>query len=122
MLETISRESNYKKALLVSYKDKLIPLATEDIAYFYTEYKIVKAVTFSNTHYVIDDSLEKISQQLAPNLFFRINRQYIVSRNAVKDASIWFSGRLALNLTIPTPERLYVSRSNINEFKQWLSG
>ncbi len=121
-METISRESNYKKALLVSYKDKLIPLATEDIAYFYTEYKIVKAVTFSNTHYVIDDSLEKISQQLAPNLFFRINRQYIVSRNAVKDASIWFSGRLALNLTIPTPERLYVSRSNINEFKQWLSG
>ena len=61
-METISRESNYKKALLVSYKDKLIPLATEDIAYFYTEYKIVKAVTFSNTHYVIDDSLEKISR------------------------------------------------------------
>lgn len=121
LLETLSRESAYKKALLVAYKDKLIPLTTKDIAYFYTEYKIVKAVTFSDTKYVIDDSLEKISQQLDPNDFFRINRQYIVSRNAIKDASVWFSGQLALNLTVPAPERLYVSRSNVNEFKRWLS-
>jgi two-component system, LytTR family, response regulator LytT len=121
LLETLSRESNYKKALLVAYKDKLIPLATKDIAYFYTEYKIVNAVTFSDAKYVIDDTLEKISQQLAPNDFFRINRQYIISRNAIQDATIWFSGRLALNLTVPTPERLYVSRSNISEFKLWLS-
>jgi two-component system, LytTR family, response regulator LytT len=121
LLEKLSRESSYKKALLVSHKDKLIPLATKDIAYFYTEYKIVKAVTFSNTNYIIDDSLDTILQQLPPNDFFRINRQYIVSRTAVKDASIWFSGRLAINLTVNTPERIYVSRSNCTEFKQWLS-
>lgn len=121
LLEKLSSESSYKKALLVSHKDKLIPLATKDIAYFYTEYKIVKAVTFSNTNYIIDDSLDTILQQLSPNDFFRINRQYIVSRTAVKDVSIWFSGRLALNLTVNTPERIYVSRSNCTEFKQWLS-
>lgn len=122
LLETLSRESSYKKALLVVCKDKLIPLAVKDIAYIYTEHKIVKAITFTDIKYVIDDPLEKISQQLPPNDFFRINRQYIVSRLAVKDASIWFSGRLALNLTVPFKERLFVSRSNISEFKQWLSG
>jgi len=122
LIETLSRESAYKKALLVAYKDKLIPVPTKDIAYFYTEYKTVKAVTFNGSNYVIDDSLEKLSQQLAPNDFFRINRQYIVSRNAVIDASIWFANRLALNLKVTTPERLYVSRSNVNEFKCWLSG
>jgi two-component system LytT family response regulator len=122
LIETLNREQAYKKALLVAHKDKLIPLATRDIAYFYTEYKMVKAVTFSDVKYIIDDSLEKLSQQLAPNDFFRINRQYIVSRNAIKDASVWFASRLALNLTVPTPERLYVSRSNINDFKNWLSG
>ncbi|MDA3817487.1 MAG: LytTR family DNA-binding domain-containing protein [Prolixibacteraceae bacterium] len=122
LLETLNREHAYKKALLVAYKDKLIPLATKEIAYFYTEYKIVKVVTFSDANYVIDDSLEKISQQLSLDDFFRINRQYIVSRNAIKDASVWFASRLALNLTVPTPERLYVSRSNVNEFKRWLSG
>jgi two-component system, LytTR family, response regulator LytT len=122
LLETLSREHTYKKALLVVYKDKLIPLATKDIAYIYTENKIVKAVTFGDIKYVIDYPLDKLSQQLAPDDFFRINRQYIVSRSAVKDVAIWFSSRLALNLNVPPPERLFVSRSNISEFKQWLSG
>lgn len=121
LVETLSRESTYKKALLVPYKDKLIPLATKDIAFFYTEHKIVKAVTFKAVSYVIDDNLENLSQQLSPKDFFRINRQYIVSRNAVKDAAIWFSSRLSLNLNVPTPEQIIVSRSNSNEFKQWLS-
>jgi two-component system LytT family response regulator len=122
LLETLSRETTYKKALLVAHKDKLIPLTTQDIAYIYTEHKIVKVVTFGDIKYVIDNPLDKLSQQLTPDDFFRINRQYIVSRHAIKDASIWFSGRLALNLTVPLPERIFVSRSNINEFKQWLSG
>ncbi len=122
LLLKLSRESAYKKALLVAHKDKLIPLPTEEIAFFYTQYKILKVFTFRNASYVIDDSLENISQQLDPYLFFRINRQCIVSRQAVKDATIWLSGRLALNLTISTPERLYVSRSNTHDFKQWLSG
>jgi two-component system LytT family response regulator len=122
LLETLSQESNYKKALLVAYKDKLIPLATKEIAYFYTEFKLVKAVTYGGAKYVIDDTLEKVFQQLAPTDFFRINRQYIISRQAVKDVSIWFASRLALNLIIPTKERLFVSRSNINEFKRWLAG
>jgi two-component system, LytTR family, response regulator LytT len=121
LLETLQLESSYKNSLLVAYKDKLIPLAAKDIAYIYLEYKTVKAITYNNTSYVIDDSLEKLSQQLSPNDFFRINRQYIVSRYAVKDLSVWFSSRLALNLTVTTPERLFISRSNISEFKQWLS-
>ncbi len=121
LLGTLKLESSYKNSLLVAYKDRLIPLAAKDIAYIYLENKTVKAITFTNKHYVIDDSLEKLSQQLSPYDFFRINRQYIVSRLAVKDLSVWFSSRLALNLTVETPERLFVSRSNIGEFKQWLS-
>lgn len=121
LLEALGREPIYKKALLVQYKDKLIPLTTKDIAYFYTEFKMTKAVTFSNISYTIDNTLESLLLQLSPKDFFRINRQYIISRNAVKDAAIWFSGRLSLNLIVPTPEKLIVSRSNSSEFKQWLT-
>lgn len=122
LVETLQRESTYKTSLLVAYKDKLIPVNVNDIAYIFTEHKLVKAVTFSGTNYIIDDSLENLSRQLAPNIFFRINRQYIVSRQAIKDASIWFSSQLSLNLTVSTSERLIVSRSNVKEFKQWITG
>lgn len=121
LLDTLSKASTYKTSLLVTHKDKLIPIGLENIAYIYTESKLVKAVTFDGTTHILDQTLEEISGQLQPRNFFRINRQYLVSRKSVKDASIWFNSRLALNLIVPTPERLFVSRSNVKEFKQWIT-
>ncbi|MDR2084998.1 MAG: LytTR family DNA-binding domain-containing protein [Bacteroidales bacterium] len=121
LTQTLRNEPNYKTSILVIHKDKLIPVHVENIAYIYTEHKIVKVVTLNNTDYVIDQSLEKLSQQLDPGNFFRVNRQYFVSRNAIKDASIWFSGQLSLNLKIQTQERIVVSRSNVKSFKIWLT-
>jgi DNA-binding LytR/AlgR family response regulator len=52
--------------------------------------------------------------------FFRANRQFIISRNAVKDIAVWFGSRLSLNLTIETPEKIIISKARVPEFKQWL--
>ncbi|MDR2039492.1 MAG: LytTR family DNA-binding domain-containing protein [Bacteroidales bacterium] len=122
LIETLRKGSVYKSSLLVAHKDKLIPVSVEEIAYIYTENKIVKTVTFGGSSHVLDQTLEDTLRHLDPRIFFRINRQYIVSRRSIKDASVWFAGRLALNLIISTPERLFVSRSNMKEFKQWITG
>jgi len=112
----------YKSSLLVSIKDKLIPLAVKEIAYIYIDTKIVKAVSFSGKSYVLDMTMEEIARQLDPNTFYRANRQYIVARSAVKDMSVWFGNKLALNLNVSTPERIYISRTNVKEFKEWITG
>lgn len=121
LLETLHKDTSYKTSFLVAHKDKLIPVALENVAYIYTENKLVKAVRFDGASHVLDQTLEEISSQLDPRVFFRINRQYIISRISVKDASLWFNSRLALNLTVSTPERLFVSRSNVKEFKEWIT-
>ena len=33
--------------------------------------------------------------------------------------SIWFDGKLAVNLSVSTPERIIVSRARAGEFKEW---
>ncbi|MDR1584559.1 MAG: LytTR family transcriptional regulator DNA-binding domain-containing protein, partial [Prevotellaceae bacterium] len=53
--------------------------------------------------------------------FFRANRQYIVARCAVKDISIWFGGKLSVNLSVATPERIIVSKARAGEMKEWLA-
>jgi len=58
---------------------------------------------------------------LADDEFFRANRQFIISRRAVKDIAVWFGSRLALNLSVDTPERIIISKARVPEFKQWLS-
>ncbi|MCD7962586.1 MAG: LytTR family transcriptional regulator DNA-binding domain-containing protein, partial [Rikenellaceae bacterium] len=53
--------------------------------------------------------------------FFRVNRQYIVCHNAIEDFSIWFTGKLAVNLTVSVDERILVSKAKVAEFKAWFT-
>jgi len=112
-------ENTYKTHFLVPYKDKLLPVAIDQIAYILSEYKMAKIVLLDRQSYVLDTSLEELSKQLNPIKFFRANRQYIVSHRAIEDLSVWFNGKLSVNLTISTPERILVSRARISEFKSW---
>lgn len=106
--------------LLVRYKDKIIPVAMADVAFFYTFAERVTLTTLTGESYPVDKTLEALSQQLTTEEFFRANRQFIVSRRAVKDIAVWFGSRLALNLTLETPERIIISKARVSEFKQWL--
>lgn len=108
------------RTILVRFKDKLIPIAMEDVAFFYTFSERVTLTTNSGITYPVDKTLETLSQQLDPVKFFRANRQFIVSRKAVKDIAVWFGSRLALNLVIETPERIIISKARVPEFKRWL--
>ena len=53
--------------------------------------------------------------------FFRADRQFIVARRAVKEIAVWFGSRLALHLTVGTPERIVISKARVPEFKAWLT-
>ena len=114
MVESSKKES--QRVFLVHYKDKIIPLSINDIAFFYTANEKVSAFTFAGEKYQVDRTLEMLQSALPADEFFRANRQYIVARKAVK----WFGSRLALNLTQETPEKIIISKARVPEFKQWL--
>jgi DNA-binding LytR/AlgR family response regulator len=108
------------QTMLLRYKDKLIPVTADDVAFFYTSEERVTVTTLKGDCYPVDKTLESLSQQLSSERFFRANRQFIVSRRAVKDIAVWFGSRLALNLTLETPERIIISKARVPEFKSWL--
>ena len=108
------------QTMLIRYKDKLLPIKIEDVAYFYTSEERVTLTTLTGESYQVDKTLEALSQQLPSSVFFRANRQFIVARSAVRDIAVWFGSRLALNLTVETPERIIISKARVPEFKQWL--
>jgi two-component system LytT family response regulator len=69
----------------------------------------------------MSQTLDDIMNQLNPDDFFRANRQYIISRKAVKDMTLWFGNKLSINLTVEVPEKIIVSKARVSEFKTWLS-
>lgn len=108
------------KTMLIRYKDRIIPINVEDVAFFYTFSERVTLTTLSGECYHVDKTLETLIQQLPPEQFFRANRQFIVSRRAVKDIAVWFGSRLTLNLSVELPERIVIPKARVAEFKQWL--
>ena len=113
------KQPRYKSHFLVPHRDKLIPLAVEDVAYCVAEFKVVRVVSYDSRSYSMDCSLEELTRQLDPERFFRVNRQYVVSHRAVDDISVWFAGKLSVNLSVPVPERITVSKARVAAFKSW---
>jgi DNA-binding LytR/AlgR family response regulator len=53
--------------------------------------------------------------------FFRANRQYLVQRKAVKEASQYFARALSVTLTIPFKETIKINKVKVPAFLNWLS-
>lgn len=111
-----------QNVFLIQVRDRIRPLKFEEAAYFYTSDERVTVHTLSGEVLAMDKTLETLSATLPENDFFRANRQFIVSRGAIRDISVWFGSRLALNLILDTPERIIISKARVPRFKQWLVG
>ena len=123
LIRTLQNRTRYKTHFLIPGKgDKLYPLAVEQVQYFYIAEGVVRVVVDSECSYVIPHTLDELTDCLDPALFFRANRQYLLSRSAIRDLDLWFNNRLSVNLRIPTEDKILISKVRVNEFKTWFSG
>ncbi|MDR0422274.1 MAG: LytTR family DNA-binding domain-containing protein [Proteiniphilum sp.] len=109
----------HRQSFLIPIRDRLIPILSADIACVYSRNKRAEITCFNRHTYTMDSSLDDFLKQLDPDHFFRANRQFIISHRAVTDLSLWFDGKLAVNLSVPVPEKIIVSRARSADFKRW---
>jgi two-component system response regulator LytT len=107
-------------SVLVYKQDKIVPVRFDDIALFYIETEITHLITFDQKKYTINKTLENI-EEIAPEDFFRINRQFLVHRRVIKEASQYFSRKLSLSLNINFNQTITVSKTRVPDFLNWLS-
>ena len=112
-------KKEYKERYIIRFNDRIIPLETSEIAFIYSEEKNNYLATFGDQHYIIDSSLDVISDELNPEFFFRISRGCIVSMKAIKSITKQ-NGRLRITSTPESSFEMTVSRSRVDEFLTWL--
>jgi DNA-binding LytR/AlgR family response regulator len=117
----LTHQKKYRSTLLISIKDKLIPVTVADIAIIYLKSGISYIETFDNKKYFIEKNLNEIENELNPNDFFRVNRQIIIARNAIKEATLYFGNRLKLNISLDNSIDLVISKGKVSAFKKWIS-
>jgi len=113
-------QREYKERYIVRFNDRIVPLLTSNIAYVYSEDKTNYLVTFEEQRYIVDCSLDVISEDLNPDEFFRISRSCIISMKAITSIIKQQGGRLRV-IAKPEPSfEMTVSRSRVDDFLEWL--
>lgn len=114
--------ATFQRSFLVQQREKMIPLPVEDIALAFLQNESVHILKFNGEQAAIFKTLDEIERALDPAQFFRINRQMLVSRRAVRSIEPYFNRKLSLHLHVKAPEALIVSRLKVSPFKDWLEG
>lgn len=111
---------HYKSTLLVHHKEKIIPVKTAEIAFIHYNNGIIHIYTANNQRYVITAILDELEATLDPLVFFRANRQFIINRQFIVEVEHYFTRRLTVRISIPTPEAVIISKVKASEFLHWM--
>jgi DNA-binding LytR/AlgR family response regulator len=109
-----------KKSFLVLKNKKYINVLTENIAFFYVKYESAMIMSFNKEEYFVKYSLEQLQQLLPEKQFFRLNRQYLINFQTVKEVEHYFARKLLVNPVIPIKDKLLVSKEKVSGFLHWL--
>ena len=110
----------YKDRFLCTAGSRIFTFKTSEIAYFTIEERATFLRLFDGRHFAVDFSLERLSQLLDPQEFFRINRTLLISVNAIREIYAISAGKLKIELNPALSMETYISPDRITEFKCWL--
>jgi DNA-binding LytR/AlgR family response regulator len=118
--KTFHQKKDYKSSILVHFKESFIPIAVDKIAFLVVDNEIIYIHTFKNQRYPVFKSMIEIESSVDPSLFFRINRQILLNKNAIKEIQPYFERRVVIKTDLRIKEQLIVSRLKVTEFMNWV--
>lgn len=110
---------SYKSSFLVNYKHKMLLIDVSKVAYFYVKEKGTYLVTATGEEYLLDYYLDQLEEELDPTKFYRINRQYLIAKSAIRSIENYFNGRLLITVSPKIKDEVILSRKKVTDFKNW---
>jgi DNA-binding LytR/AlgR family response regulator len=121
LIETLeNRKERFKKRFVITVASKIKVVDTTQIAYFFSREKNTFVRTFDNRTYPLEYSLEHIEQIVDPELFFRINRQFMLAYRSIVRIDVYSKSRIKIQTEPGSEDELLVSTSRTSEFRNWL--
>ena len=116
----LKKEDNFKERFLVQVGKKLNPILVEQISHFQSSNKVTYLYTKDKKRFPIDPSLSQLEKELNPNQFFRINRQYIISRTDIHQIYMVSPTKMKVILKSNLDLKSFTSIDRMGRFKNWM--
>ncbi|RRQ47000.1 LytR/AlgR family response regulator transcription factor [Chryseobacterium sp. SC28] len=117
--QIVKKERATLSRILVKIGYNLKVVSINEVSCFYSENKIVYLQT-KERNFPTDFTLDELENVLEESKFFRVNRQFIISSDYIKN--IHTSPNYKVDLAFQPDEEITVSRERVKDFKEWLAG
>jgi len=98
---------------------EFVALNLNEVAYFFTEHKIVFVRDFTGRQMIVDKNLGELETELDKENFFRINRKFIAHQKAIERFKP-DNGKIRVFLKPEIKEEVHVSKETAPEFRVWI--
>jgi len=98
---------------------EFIALRWDEIAYFFTEHKVVFAKDMQGRQYILDKNLGELEKEIDGKVFFRLNRKFITNVGAIEKFKP-DNGKIRVFLNPPVKAEVYVSKETAPLFRKWI--
>lgn len=120
ILPTLTRELRPTTARLVGRRGlDWVSLPTAELAWVTTRHGGTWAMSRDGAELLLDEPLATVQSRLDPTRFYRANRWFLVSLEAILRVRPEGRGRLGLVLAPPTPEPVLVPQEGAAAFRSW---
>jgi len=115
-----SQSKIYKERFMVHSGKSFLVVHHANVAYFIKD-TLIYLVTNDKQQFLTDfQTMEELEDLLDPKLFYRANRQYIISAQAVDSFRTDIYSKMILQLKNPLNVTIDISREKAQAFKNWI--
>ncbi len=111
--------ASYKTKFAVKVGKKIKLIHTEAIECFFSLDNATYLRTDTSS-YIINSALTLLEEELNPDVFFQVNRKFIINMTAIKNIVSYTNNRLKVTLNNYSELDIIVSRERTKAFKEWL--
>ena len=119
--QSSSGNSSKKQRYVVKKGVDFVSLNVDDIAYVFTEYRVVFLKDREGNKYIVDKTLTELQEELDEAKFFRANRKFLINIDAVQKFKS-DNGKIVVDLVPEIKEEVVVSKENAPNFRTWIGG
>lgn len=117
---SLEQEKKAQISFSIRQEDRTYFVLVDNIALIYLADETVYLLDFKGEKHYLSKTLETLEKAVSAQQFYRINRQMIVNRQAIKDVETYTNQRIVVHLTVPTPENALVPRLKVKPFLSWM--
>lgn len=110
----------YKKQLFVRTRKDTVSLDVQNILYFCRQSDYIFVKDIQGNKFLILNSIKNLQRALSSDIFYRINRQYLVNRCAIERVKRNGNSRMQVILKDNSEDAIFVSRNRQRMFMAWI--